>query len=175
MADSVRERGAPPRTFVSSSVAATEALASLVGAALPRSAVVALDGDLGSGKTVFVRGLARGLGVREPVTSPTYALMHTYPGDVELSHFDAWMEGRERSFLLDGGLDGLQDGNVAVIEWAERVVDLLPLPRLHVAFEHVGEHQRRIRVWAEEGPLVGGELSLLVARLGVPKGIVEVV
>lgn len=134
------------RTFVSRSPAATEALGASLGGALVPGAIVALDGDLGSGKTTFVRGLARGLDIADAVSSPTYALLQTYAGRLELYHFDAWMEGRERAFLLDGGLEWLHSGGVAVVEWAQRVEELLSEPRLHVAFEHRGPSERRVRV-----------------------------
>jgi tRNA threonylcarbamoyladenosine biosynthesis protein TsaE len=171
MAD--KKTGTRARAFSSPSPEATEELAALIGARLSRGALVALEGELGSGKTAFVRGLARGLGVTEPVTSPTYALMHAYPGRIGLWHFDAWMEGRERSFLLDGGLDSIEHGDVAAIEWADRVLDLLPLPRLRIALAHDGKSSRLIRVWAEGGDVDGGELDRLVATLDVPAGVTE--
>lgn len=164
---------ARPRVFLTSSADATEALGARIGAGLSEGALVALEGELGSGKTALVRGLARGLGVTEPVTSPTYALMHTYPGRIDLLHFDAWMEGRERSFLLDGGLESVAGGGVAVIEWADRVLDLLPLPRLRIALAHEGASSRRIAVWAEGEPDSAGDLGRLVAALDVPAGVAE--
>ncbi len=157
------------RVFSSPSPEATEALAERIGAQLPRGALVALEGELGSGKTAFVRGLARGLGVTEPVSSPTYALMHSYPGRIGLWHFDAWMEGRERSFLLDGGLESIEGDDVAAIEWADRVLDLLPSARLRIALAHDGKSSRRIAVWADGG----GELEALVATLEAPSPVVE--
>ncbi|MBK7877559.1 MAG: tRNA (adenosine(37)-N6)-threonylcarbamoyltransferase complex ATPase subunit type 1 TsaE [Planctomycetes bacterium] len=136
--------------FFSRSAVATEALGEALGRALPPGAFVALDGELGSGKTCFVRGLARGLGVREAVTSPTYALLQTYRGRVELAHLDAWMEGRERAFLMDGGLDSLDPDGVVVVEWADRVRDALPTTRIAVRLEHAGRDTRRIQ-FAVEG------------------------
>ncbi len=171
MAD--RDVAAHARVFSSPAPEATEELAARIGARLAGGALVALDGELGSGKTAFVRGLARGLGVTEPVTSPTYALMHSYPGRINLWHFDAWMEGRERSFLLDGGLDSIESGDVAAVEWADRVLDLLPLPRLRISLAHHGKSSRRIAVWAEGGDIDGGALDRLVATLDVPAGVTE--
>ena len=87
------------RTFRSRSAEETAALGEALGRRLGQGAVIALDGELGAGKTVFVQGLARGLGVEEPVTSPSFTLMHEHAGRLTLHHFDAWMTGREVAFL----------------------------------------------------------------------------
>jgi tRNA threonylcarbamoyladenosine biosynthesis protein TsaE len=108
--------------------------------------VLALDGELGAGKTAFVRGLARGLGVEEPVSSPTYVLMNVYSGRLELYHFDAWMERREEAFLADGGSEWLRAGGVCAVEWASRVADWLPLPRLAVRLAHAGSQARSVQI-----------------------------
>lgn len=141
-----------PRVFLSTSPEATEALGAALGRALVERACVALDGDLGAGKTCFVRGLARGLDVKDEVSSPTYALLQSYPGRLELHHLDAWMEGRERNFLLDGGVEWVTSHGVTVVEWAERVADVLPTPRVHVALTVVDDTTRRLefRVVGEE-------------------------
>ena len=156
------------RRFLSRSPQATEALAEALGALLAdrgRGALVLLDGELGSGKTCFVRGLARGLGVADRVSSPTYALMASYSGRLGLDHFDAWMEGRERAFLLDGGLDCRASGGVAAIEWASRVRDVLPFPRIAVELVHAGEHERELRVRVEGTGRAADELSDAVDAL----------
>jgi tRNA threonylcarbamoyladenosine biosynthesis protein TsaE len=124
----------------------TEELARGLGLALRSPLVIALDGDLGAGKTAFVRGLARGLEVATPVSSPTFALMASHAGRLPLLHFDAWMEGRERAFLADGGAELFGQG-VCAIEWAAKVADALPDDRLQVLLERVpeeGEDARRI-------------------------------
>ncbi len=139
------------RTFSSHSSTATELLGEQIGRALDVPALIALDGDLGAGKTCFVRGLARGLGVRDNVSSPTYALLQSYAGRLDLHHLDAWMEGRERAFLLDGGLEWVGESGVTVIEWAERVADVLPRPLLSVRIEVTGLDERRIAVGVLSG------------------------
>lgn len=136
-------------------------------------ALVGLDGELGSGKTCFVRGLARGLGVVDRVSSPTYALLQSYRGRVELLHFDAWMEGRERAFLLDGGLEGLDSGAVAVVEWAVRVADMLPPVRLRFALAHEGAHERSIAARVEGAGARAAELERVLAELRPPAGVRE--
>lgn len=124
----------------------TEALGERLGRALDASALIALDGDLGAGKTCFVRGLARGLDVVDPVSSPSYALLQSYEGRLPFHHLDAWMESRERAFLLDGGLEWIAARGVTVIEWAERVADLLPVPRISVRIERLSPDERVVHV-----------------------------
>lgn len=153
------------RTFLSRSPAATRSLGESLGRLLPAGSVVALDGDLGSGKTCFVQGLAAGLGVADAVTSPTYALLQSYVGRLDLHHFDAYMEGRERALLQDGGLEWMHAGGVAAVEWARRVADVLPLPRVWIRFEHVGKNERRLAVTVE-GEGTGAErLASIVGEL----------
>jgi len=162
---------AAPRTFVSSSEAATETLGEQLGKALAAPALIALDGELGAGKTAFVRGLARGLGVHDGVSSPTYALLQTYAGRIDLHHLDAWMEGRERAFLSDGGLEWVSGSGVTVIEWAERVADVLPLPHLHVLLDVVARDERRITV---EVRGTDPSLAAVAATLHAQPGLVLV-
>ncbi len=153
------------RTWLSRSPAETKALGAALGRALPAGTVVALDGDLGAGKTCFVQGLAVGLGVQDPVTSPTYALLQSYRGRLELHHFDAYMEGRERALLLDGGLEWMHAGGVAAVEWAGRVADVLPRPRISVVFTHVGASERRLDISIEGEGESTAELSAIVRGL----------
>jgi tRNA threonylcarbamoyladenosine biosynthesis protein TsaE len=163
-----RARSSATRTFVTRSPEETEALGASVGRALAHETLITLDGDLGAGKTCFVRGLARGLDVQDPVSSPTYALLQTYAGRLVLHHFDAWMEGRERAFLMDGGLEWLHSGGVAVIEWAARVADVLPRERLCVELEHRGPHERLIRMRVEGAGAAYERLAGVLAKLAAP-------
>jgi len=144
----------------------TEELARRLGRMLRSPVVVALDGELGAGKTAFVRGLARGLDVASPVSSPTFALMASHAGRLSLLHFDAWMEGRERAFLADGGAELFGQG-VCAVEWAEKVADTLPVDRLEVRIERLpeaGEDARRIVLACRgELPEVEAVLSMLLA------------
>jgi tRNA threonylcarbamoyladenosine biosynthesis protein TsaE len=140
--------------LASRSESATESLGEQIGRALAAPALIALDGELGAGKTCFVRGLARGLGVEDTVSSPTYALLQTYSGRLDLHHLDAWMEGRERAFLSDGGLEWVSGSGVTVIEWAERVADFLPLPHLAVRIEVLSPVERRITIRVQRDPSV---------------------
>jgi tRNA threonylcarbamoyladenosine biosynthesis protein TsaE len=134
------------RRLVCHSADATEALAAAVGAFLAPGDVVALRGELGAGKTCFVRGAARALGVAGPVASPTYTLMHAYEGRLPVYHLDAWMQGRGEAFLEDGGAEWLRADGVAFVEWAERVAAWLPPARLEVLLEHAGPERRFVRL-----------------------------
>lgn len=133
---------------------ATHALGEALGRLLPGGTVLALDGELGAGKTTLVRGLARGLGIpEEEVSSPTYTLMHQHQGRLELLHFDAWMAAREGAFLAAGGREWLGGGGVAAIEWASKVSAFLPRPRLELWLEPTRAGGRRARLTLiEAGP-----------------------
>ncbi|MBM4035380.1 MAG: tRNA (adenosine(37)-N6)-threonylcarbamoyltransferase complex ATPase subunit type 1 TsaE [Planctomycetes bacterium] len=124
--------------------------------------VVALRGPLGSGKTTLTKGIAEGLGFEEPrwVTSPTFVLVHQYPGRVPVYHIDAYrLRGPADAEAL--GMDELFFGDgVAVVEWAERIASALPPERLEIALEMPGEAEREFVL----NPL-GGRYRQLVARL----------
>jgi tRNA threonylcarbamoyladenosine biosynthesis protein TsaE len=103
-------------------------LASLLGC----GDVVVLSGDLGAGKTVLAKGIAVGLGVTEPVVSPTFTIVREYEGDVPLQHLDVYRLDHFQE-VIDLGLDELLDGHaVTVVEWGEAVSALLPQDRLEV-------------------------------------------
>lgn len=129
----------------------TEAWGARLAAVLRPGDVIALHGELGAGKTCFVRGLARGLGVQGVVASPTFTLMHTYRGRLTLHHLDAWMAQRGEAFLSDGGAEWLSGDGVAAVEWAERVEPWLPAERFEVRLEHVAPERRRLAI-AWTGP-----------------------
>lgn len=158
------------RKLISDGPTATEDL----GAALAHLAqpgwVVALDGDLGSGKTCFVRGFARGMGVVEPVSSPTFTLMHEYPGRLTVYHLDAWMQERGEAFLEDGGDEWLRAEGVALVEWADRLDRWLPADRLRVRLAHLGPEQRSIELECTDAT---SEPAAALARLVLPEGLRE--
>jgi len=107
---------------------------------LPAGSTVGLVGELGAGKTTFVRGLARGLGVEDAVVSPTFTRMRELSGRLALYHFDAWRAG-SAALLAEGG-EFLGGDGVAVVEWADRVGEWLPLPRLELRLRHVDPERR---------------------------------
>lgn len=160
------------RSFITRRPEDTEALAAGLGNHLPPDTVIALEGELGAGKTCFVRGLARGLGSPEPVSSPTFTLMQEVAGGrLGLYHFDAWMEGREEAFLEGGGADWLSAGGVAAVEWSEKVHDLLPFPRLRVSLRHLGPEERGLILELVRGSR--GRDSVAETLLGALQGAVE--
>ena len=129
---------------------ATEALGRRLGALLFRGAVVALVGQLGAGKTHLTRAIAEGLGVRHPaaVTSPTFVLIQEYPGPVPVYHFDAYRLSGPREFTELGVEEYFAGDGVCVVEWADRVADVLPAERLTVTLHITGPTDRRIELAA---------------------------
>ena len=124
------------RTVVSSSEEETLRLASGLGALLSGGEIVALIGELGSGKTTFTRGLARGLGIPSPrlVSSPTYVLEQIYPARVPIHHYDAYRLRSEEEFLALGFEESQRQGHVLVIEWADKIRGILPPETLRIEF-----------------------------------------
>ena len=116
-----------PSTVTTRSVPATWRLAAQLAARLPNGGVIALQGDLGAGKTTFVQGLARALGITRPVTSPTFTLVGEYPGDrVLLVHMDLYRLRSPDDLLTIGFQEYLDRKALLAVEWPERAGDLLP-------------------------------------------------
>ena len=129
----------------SSSPEETESVAAELAAELRPGDVVTVSGELGSGKTTFVRGACRALGVVGNVTSPTYTIGHRYRGKVEVSHLDLYrFEGVSPAEW--GDLEPYFDGAVCFVEWPEAAAAVLPEPRARVRLAHVGEDRRRISI-----------------------------
>ena len=105
--------------------------------------VVTISGELGSGKTTFVRGACRALGVAQPITSPTYTIGHRYDGRVPVSHLDLYRF--ERFGEADwGALEPYFDDAICFVEWPEAAGGSLPPPRVTVRLDHVDERRRLI-------------------------------
>jgi tRNA threonylcarbamoyladenosine biosynthesis protein TsaE len=126
---------------VTSSVAETEAAGERLGKRLKTGDLVLLTGELGAGKTTFVRGVARGTASESPVASPTFQLVRVYPGRVQLAHIDLYRI-ETPSELGDLGLDELLDQGAVVVEWGDRLE--APTSAL-VDLEHLGGERRLIR------------------------------
>jgi tRNA threonylcarbamoyladenosine biosynthesis protein TsaE len=105
--------------------------------------VVTVAGELGTGKTTFVRGACRALGVEQPVTSPTYTIGHRYEGSVAVSHLDLYRFEAVSSADW-GALEPYFDDAVVFVEWPEAAGGSLPEPRLRVRLDHVDEKRRLI-------------------------------
>jgi tRNA threonylcarbamoyladenosine biosynthesis protein TsaE len=129
----------------SSSPEETESIAETLAAELRPGDVVAVSGELGSGKTTFVRGACRALGVQGPVTSPTYTIGHRYRGTVDVSHLDLY-RFESVSPAEWGDLEPYFDGAVCFVEWPEAAGNALPSPRFRVALRHAGGDRRTIEV-----------------------------
>ncbi len=112
----------------------TRRLGEQLGTMLHGGEVIALIGELGSGKTVFVHGLATGLGVRESVHSPSFTILNEYRGRLRLSHFDFYRLKSEEEVWNLGWQDYLNDSGIIVIEWADRFPSVLPEERLEIRF-----------------------------------------
>ena len=132
--------------YLSHSEEETEALGARLAGALHGGSVVAYEGGLGMGKTAFTRGLARGLGVREPVISPTYTIVNEYrSGRLPLFHFDMYRL-RSADDLFDiGWEDYLAEGGVCAVEWSENVEDALGDP-ITVTLTGSGDGPRTITI-----------------------------
>ena len=132
--------------FITNSPAETEAVGEALGKALKPGTVLAYRGDLGAGKTAFTRGLARGLGATEQVTSPTYTIVNEYlSGRLPLFHFDMYrLSGADDLFDV-GWEDYLERGGVCAVEWSENVMEAME-NAVCVTIEKLGEDSRRITV-----------------------------
>ena len=144
-------------TFTTNSPAQTEAVGEKLGKLLQPGAVIAYRGDLGAGKTAFTRGLARGLGCAEQVTSPTYTIVNEYlSGRMPLVHFDMYRLASADDLWDIGWEDYLDRGGVCAVEWSENVVEAME-DAVTVTIEKTGEESRRITI---EGGTALADLSL---------------
>ena len=131
------------RQWITDSAEETEALGERLAAKLRGDEVIALFGGLGMGKTAFTRGLARGLGVADGVSSPTFALVNEYRGRFPVYHFDMYRVQRWDDLYSTGFFDFLGNG-VLVIEWSENIEGALPENALRVTIRRGGNDQQRI-------------------------------
>ncbi len=127
----------------------TERLAARLAARLRPGDVVSVSGDLGSGKTTFVRGAARALGVREPVSSPTFTIGHRYEAPVPVAHLDLYrLAGIDPEEWAD--LEPYFDGTIAFVEWPEHGGEWLPATRAAVTLTHVDENRRQVSIESDD-------------------------
>ena len=134
-------------TFISNSPAETMAIGRQIAEDADSGSVLALQGDLGSGKTVFVKGVVAGLGGTADVTSPTFTLVHEYRGGrLPVYHFDFFRLENEQSIARLGLDDYLFGDGVCLIEWADRFPDCIPERTRWVLFEIKSENERVITI-----------------------------
>ena len=132
--------------FITHSPEETRALGGRLADALWAGAVVAFTGDLGAGKTAFVSGMARALGVEERVTSPTFTIVNEYEGGrLPLFHFDMYRLGDADELFHIGWEDYLDRGGICAVEWSENVAEALE-DAMTVSIEKLGQTSRRITI-----------------------------
>ncbi len=143
--------------FITNSPEETEYLGEKLAQVLRSGTVIAFTGDLGAGKTAFTRGLARGLGATDRVTSPTYTIVNEYLGGrMPLFHFDMYRLGSADELFDIGWEDYLLRGGVCAVEWSENVWDALEDP-IVIRIQKTGESSRKIVI---EGGAAYADLSL---------------
>ena len=143
--------------FLTNSPEETEKVGAALGKILTAGTVLAYRGDLGAGKTAFTRGLARGLGYCEPVTSPTYTIVNEYLGGrLPLFHFDMYRLASSDDLWDIGWEDYLERGGVCAVEWSENVDDAME-NAVYITIHKTGEVSRRIEI---EGGIDLADLSL---------------
>lgn len=135
------------REYRTCSVQETEQLASNFAKELRRGDVIAFTGGMGAGKTAFVRGLAKGLGVTGEVSSPTYAIVNEYRGDPALYHFDMYRVESSEDLFTTGYYDYLDEGeSILAVEWSENITDSLPEQTVFVNITPLSENERKIQI-----------------------------
>ena len=138
--------------FITNSPMETEKVGQALGKVLKPGTILAYEGDLGAGKTAFTRGLAKGLGADDMVTSPTYTIVNEYlSGRMPLFHFDMYRLASADDLFDIGWEDYLERGGVCAVEWSENVEDALENP-ITVTIEKLGEESRKITI-------TGGEID----------------
>ncbi len=129
----------------------TIALAQKIGAKLKAGDVIAYLGDLGAGKTTFTRGLAAGMGLPDLVTSPTFAIVHTYGTEEKmLCHFDMYRIESEEELETTGFYDYPMEECVFAVEWSENIASALPEDIIRITLERLGDEDRKITIEGDE-------------------------
>ena len=137
-------------TYISKSEQETERIGSEFAASLPGGTVVAMYGDLGAGKTAFVRGMARGMGIDARVSSPTFTIVNEYLGERTLIHFDMYRLGSADELFDIGWEDYLSRGAVCAVEWSENVQDAFFGDEVVVRIEKLNDTDRKITIEGAE-------------------------
>ena len=137
--------------FITNSPFETEKVGEALGKRLQPGTILAYEGDLGAGKTAFTRGLARGLGAKEQVTSPTYTIVNEYlSGRMPLFHFDMYRLSCSDDLWDIGWEDYLERSGVCAVEWSENVADAMEGATI-VCIQKLGEQTRRITITGGNG------------------------
>lgn len=142
--------------FTTKSHSETTDLGRKIGSGLSSGEVVAIEGELGAGKTTFIKGIAQGLGVEDFVSSPTFVIVNEYSGRIPFYHMDLYRIEDAPSLNDLGVTEYFDGGGVVAIEWAERLGGLLPEKYLSVMIETIDEDRRRIIVEERGGKSLKG-------------------
>jgi tRNA threonylcarbamoyladenosine biosynthesis protein TsaE len=134
------------QSFMTKSYAETEEVGSKLAGQLKGGSVVALFGDLGAGKTAFVRGIATGLGLKSEVSSPTFALVHEYGGKPPLVHFDMYRVTGWDDLYTTGFFDYIDSGAILAVEWSENIEAALPENTIRVNIIKLDDNCRKIEI-----------------------------
>ena len=133
--------------YISRSPEDTARIAAEVASQLRAGDIILYEGDMGAGKTTFTKGLAAALGITDPVTSPTFALVNEYPeGRIPLFHFDLYRIDSYDDLYAIGFFDYLDRGGIIAAEWSENIENALPAGTITVTFEQTGENERVINI-----------------------------
>ena len=133
-----------PKTYKTKSVQETYSLAESFAKTLKKGDVIAFFGSLGMGKTAFIRGLAKGLDISENVSSPTYALVHEYSGEIPLYHFDMYRVSGWDDLYSTGFFDYLEMGGIVAVEWSENIENALPEESYRIEIRKGEDEDERI-------------------------------
>ena len=144
-------------TIITNSEAETELEGEKIGRKLSAGSIIALQGNLGAGKTTLTRGIAKGLGIEEGVSSPTFTIVNEYPAPVPLYHFDMYRLENATDLYDIGWYDYIDQGGVCVVEWSEKVYEAFPPETKVVMMETIGENKRKITI----------------SEIGKPKALLE--
>ncbi len=128
--------------FICASEEETKELGRRIGRALSSGSLVSLTGPLGAGKTVLAKGIAQALHITEAIVSPSFTLIQEYEGDMELHHLDLYRISGAEDFEGIGGEELLWETGVTLIEWSEKIADLLPAHTIYISFS-IGDTQER--------------------------------
>lgn len=141
-------------SFCCESPEQTVQLGKLIGEKAMPGEVWSLSGPLGAGKTLWVKGLAEGMGVQNTVTSPTFTLQHIYQGRLSLFHFDWYRLENVREVEDLGFSEWMERGGVVAVEWGDKYPRMLPPNTIRLAFESMGPQSRRIIVEADHSETI---------------------
>lgn len=133
-------------TLVSVSPDETLSIGKRIAATLCQGSIIAINGELGSGKTFLAKGIAAGLGIQENLTSPTYTIISEYPCSPVLYHIDAYRLDGDRDFEDIGGPEILNSGGICIIEWSDRIIKSLPDNVIAISMKITGPSSREIQI-----------------------------